>query len=232
MPPTDQRARFPYLFIITYGRSGSTLLQGILNSIPGYCIRGENQGALNLLWTVYRNARTSKKRFVGISKSPSDAWYGISDLNLDILVQHIRNIMLDVYMRPDENTACIGFKEIRYAPKMVADLTDYLRFMSGVFPGAGFIFNSRNIEDTAKSDFWANHENPVEFLTDFRQSMLDAFEFFKDRENFFWLEYDDYRDNPENLEALFDFLHEPFDLQKITSVMKVPHSANNRTLQR
>ena len=29
-----------YVFICTYGRSGSTLLQGVLNSIPGYLIRG------------------------------------------------------------------------------------------------------------------------------------------------------------------------------------------------
>ena len=33
--------KFDYIFIISYGRSGSTLLQGVLNSIDGVLIRGE-----------------------------------------------------------------------------------------------------------------------------------------------------------------------------------------------
>ena len=32
-----------YVFVMTYGRSGSTLLMGILNSIPGWLLRGENR---------------------------------------------------------------------------------------------------------------------------------------------------------------------------------------------
>ena len=38
-----------YVFVMTYGRSGSTLVQGLLNAIPGYLIRGENAAALNHL---------------------------------------------------------------------------------------------------------------------------------------------------------------------------------------
>ena len=38
---TARRDDFGYLFVVTYGRSGSTLLMGLLNSIPGYLIRGE-----------------------------------------------------------------------------------------------------------------------------------------------------------------------------------------------
>ncbi len=46
-----------YLFIVTYGRSGSTLLQGILNSIPGYLIRGENRAALFHLYSLREHPR-------------------------------------------------------------------------------------------------------------------------------------------------------------------------------
>ena len=35
-----------FVFVVTYGRSGSTLLQNVLNTIPGYCIRGENANTL------------------------------------------------------------------------------------------------------------------------------------------------------------------------------------------
>ena len=34
--------RFRTVNIVTYGRSGSTLLMGLLNAIDGYRIRGEN----------------------------------------------------------------------------------------------------------------------------------------------------------------------------------------------
>jgi len=233
MPPTDQRARFPYLFIVTYGRSGSTLLQGILNSIPGYCIRGENQGALNTLYNLFRQAKMARNRFSSIGKAPSDAWYGISEIDLDLLVHEIRTIMHDVYLRAPEGTCCIGYKEIRFAPKMVGDLSDYIAFMEMIFPGSGFIFNVRNIADTAKSDFWTNHEDAVGFLTEFHDRMSKTYTFYteeKERDNFFWLDYDTYKNSPENLMPLFDFLGEPFDLVEIQSIMAKPHSANNRTL--
>ena len=31
-----------FLFVVTYGRSGSTLVQGLLNAMPGVLVRGEN----------------------------------------------------------------------------------------------------------------------------------------------------------------------------------------------
>ena len=38
-----------YLFVITYGRSGSTVLLNLLNAIEGYTIRGENCGIVSHL---------------------------------------------------------------------------------------------------------------------------------------------------------------------------------------
>ena len=43
-----------YVFVMTYGRSGSTLLMGLLNTIPGYLIRGENDDALRFLFDFHR----------------------------------------------------------------------------------------------------------------------------------------------------------------------------------
>jgi len=31
-----------YVFVVTYGRSGSTLMQGLLNALPGVLVRGES----------------------------------------------------------------------------------------------------------------------------------------------------------------------------------------------
>ncbi len=44
------------IFIVCYGRSGSTLLTRVINTIPGACIRGENANALMHLFRVYEAA--------------------------------------------------------------------------------------------------------------------------------------------------------------------------------
>ena len=40
----DFQPKDGFVFVVTYGRSGSTLLQTVLQSIDGYFIRGENTG--------------------------------------------------------------------------------------------------------------------------------------------------------------------------------------------
>ncbi len=55
---------------MTYGRSGSTLVQGILDSIPGYLIRGENRDALPHLFAYHQTlvkeaARVTRKEAAG-----------------------------------------------------------------------------------------------------------------------------------------------------------------------
>ena len=45
------------VFVITYGRSGSTLLQNMFNALPGYVLRGENNNILSSLvqsWEALR----------------------------------------------------------------------------------------------------------------------------------------------------------------------------------
>ena len=52
-----------YLIVVTYGRSGSTLLQSILQSIPGYSFTGENNNVLLPLFHAFLRAEDAKKRF-------------------------------------------------------------------------------------------------------------------------------------------------------------------------
>src|SRR5690606_340365 len=63
------------VFIVTYGRSGSTLLQGVLNSIPGYLIRGENDSALEFMHENFR--RMEKRMDTKKGSSPVNPWYGL-----------------------------------------------------------------------------------------------------------------------------------------------------------
>src|SRR5687768_4449832 len=89
---------FRHAFVITYGRSGSTLLTGILNSIPKTCIRGENGGALVHIFRAVQSARSAPSFLIGAEDSPTRAWYGASSINADglqdsLVGAFVRNVL-------------------------------------------------------------------------------------------------------------------------------------------
>ena len=45
------------LFVVTYGRAGSTLLQNMLNALPGVTLRGENNNLLAPLVAGWQGLR-------------------------------------------------------------------------------------------------------------------------------------------------------------------------------
>lgn len=63
--PTDQKSlRYNHILIITYGRSGSTLIQGILNAIPGVRVFGENGNVFFDLYKTFKKLSYLKKNSV------------------------------------------------------------------------------------------------------------------------------------------------------------------------
>jgi hypothetical protein len=111
----------------------------------------------------------------------------------------------------------LGFKEIRYGQ---ADLTEYLGFVRSLFPSSRFVFNTRDPAGVLKSDWWADRD-PAD-LTAIRERLAAAEEAHRDVS--FHVHYDDYQDAPEQLEGLFAFLGEPFDVDAVRAVLALPHS--------
>lgn len=107
---------------------------------------------------------------------------------------------------------------------MVGDLTEFLAFINSVFPGSGYIFNARAIEQTAKSDWWRNRKDAAQFLGEFREAMDSAYDAHKD--SALWIDYETYTADPESLAALFEFIGEPFDVKMVTNVLSKRHSAS------
>ena len=67
-----------HVFVMTYGRSGSTLLMGILNSIPGWLLRGENRHAMRHLYEFHRSGLAERARVDPARASePTHPWFGI-----------------------------------------------------------------------------------------------------------------------------------------------------------
>ena len=56
------RERHRYVFVVTYGRSGSTLVQGLLNAFPRVLVRGENDLYLLDLYRALAGSLTGDSR--------------------------------------------------------------------------------------------------------------------------------------------------------------------------
>lgn len=211
-----------YLFVVAYGRSGSTLVQGVLDSIPGYLIRGENRGVLYRLYQYHQALEAARDEFGRTeSLTPRDSWYGIDQYAAGAAIARMRALMLDTLLKPQPDTRVIGFKEIRWFYK---DWERYLGFVREVFPGARFVINTRAHEGVANSQWWGKRpkEDVLRTLADY-EKQLDAMAAVLG-DAAYRVHYDDYVADPKSLAGLFDWLGEPFDVAAVTETMGIKHS--------
>lgn len=205
---------------MTYGRSGSTLLMGLLNSIPGYLIRGENRHALRHLYDFHRSGLVEQSRVNPLnSRVSTHPWFGIHDFDEAASLRDIRRLALDTLLRPEASTRVTGFKEIRWYDQ---DLANYVDFLRQVFPGARFVVNTRNLADVAASAFWRHKDDARGRLEVIEERILTVAD--ELGEAAYRVHYDDFADDPEALRGLFAWLGEPFDLEQVRRTMAVRHS--------
>ncbi|NNC23948.1 hypothetical protein HKX42_08885 [Salinisphaera sp. USBA-960] len=221
-----QETQFDQVFIVTYGRSGSTLLQKIINSIPGYMIKGENNGALfhifrsiKALKDASHNHGSREPKLARVSSaSDSHPWYGIGSTDLDSYSTEAINAFVRNIIKPDQNIRAYGFKEIRYFGN-IQNITEILEFMRNNFSNPCFIFNYRNWNDVANSRWWAK-QDPDDLKKRLQWFEEECDKFIQNNTNrTIILKYDDYSNDVTELKRLFDFLGEDFDKEKIQQIM-------------
>ncbi|MDF3853886.1 sulfotransferase [Paracoccus pantotrophus] len=224
-----------YVFVVTYGRSGSTLTQSLLNSIPGYCIRGENGNipyffsrAADLVMNnnMYSWRREDKgkdsaevrpylKDIIGM---PFDPWAGAENVDPDDFLLSMMNLFVKKILQPDEGCRVSGFKEIRFHEDP-GFFRRYLNIIRDTFPNARFLFQTRNLDSVSKSSWWA--AQPKEKVVQQLRSAEKLYQEYS-RENpsiTFTIEYERYADGPEYVESIFEFLNEPYDPKMVVSVL-------------
>ena len=210
-----------YLFIMTYGRSGSTLVQGILNSIPGYLIRGENRDALHHLFAYHQTLVKEAARVTredGSRLAVTHPFYGMDEFSAEVSLDRIRQLATATVLRPEPGTRVTGFKEIRWYQD---DLPEYVDFLRAVFPGARFIVNTRDHEAVLASKFWRSKPRDGRLERN-EESILEVAGGLGD--DAFHVHFDDYVADPASLAGLFEWLGEPFDEAAVRDVMSVKHS--------
>jgi len=215
------RTDLSYLFVVTYGRSGSTLLQGILSSTPGVMIRGENGGALEHLFRFHDTVRGHRDRLARDEPlPPSHPWWGIDGYPDETALRDLRMLMLETVLRPGPDTRVVGCKEITWLPGRLPEL---LAFVRAVFPGARFVLNTRDLEQVATSKWWAGRSDALGQLQALEKEYVESLDALGD-DVVYRVHFDDYVNDPAVLRGLFDWLGEDFDEKRIRAVMAVQHS--------
>lgn len=205
------------VFIVTYGRSGSTLLQNLLNALPGHVLRGENANLLAPFVRAWQELRdfypeqvTRMKTAGSFPSGPHQPWFGYEAISADQLGQELADVFLRQVLRPEPDTRVIGFKEIRWHedPALFSPLLEFLlRYM----PNAHFIFNTRDHERVRLSGWWRNMKRAAVF-----EQLETAEALYSDwqaahPDTSLTMHYNDYARDPEAWRPLFDFLGMPFD---------------------
>lgn len=223
------QSAFDQVFIVTYGRSGSTVLQRILNSIDGYLIKGENNAALLQLFRSVKavtdgQAQIHPKRPDGSlpsSSSPSHPWFGIHDIDVDPYARTLVDAFVQHVIAPGDDVRVYGFKEIRYLGQP-RQLPAFLDFMRTTFSNPAFIFNYRRWENVTQSRWWKS-QDPEELKGRLRRFEETASEFCTShRDRCIELQYENYATDAAALKPLFDFLGEEFCYDLVERIMSQP----------
>lgn len=206
------------LFIVTYGRSGSTVLQNLLLTIPGAHITGENHNALAPLWQTVRRARKARAVWGKKTQPPTHPWYGADQIAADRLAERLVDAFVEEVLHPPAGARWIGFKEIRYNA-LGNDLEGYLDFMGRFFKNPHFIFNTRRAEDVAKSAWWKDRKR--EDIVKMVETMDARFQAYAEAhpETSHQIRYDELVKDPGLIAPLFDKLGEGYDEEKVRAVM-------------
>jgi tetratricopeptide (TPR) repeat protein len=155
--PADPQPKF--CVILTYGRTGSTLLQGLLNAVPGVRVRGENHFFLRPLFESWQLLRTLEAMSVSPDHvdAPTDPWFGIADVDASAALLDIATLVRRQLLPADDRAyTLIGFKEIRSHKLELRDVPDFLDFLEAIFPGIVYINLTRDLVAASGSGFWRN----------------------------------------------------------------------------
>lgn len=229
------------VFIVAQGRSGSTLLLKLLNSINGYNICGENHGALSQLSAFYDSILRTEKlvpRAKGKSLEYTELfsrpprkdnysgfeWYNV--YQLDFIEDKLRELIFGMFNSSQEYRVW-GFKEIRFGLGTIYNhfninydkFSSELNFLKQLFPQAKIIFLTRNTEDLIKSAWWANNPEQSRKTLNKQKHLFEKYQ--DDNLSFcYHVYYYDLINNTKRLQGMYDFLEEEFQIDSYDRVIK------------
>lgn len=231
MDRAELAAAFPHLyapaegwvFVVSCGRSGSTVLQHLLNTIPGWCIRGENANALTHLCRLV--ADLEDQEMVGpqfgppgaAAGTPADPWYGAAEIDVARTARQMFDLFCKEILHLPADLRVGGFKEIRYVEDLDF-LPRQLDLIRSYFPHTRLVFLTRAAEEVARSGWWTSW--PAEDVIPEIEAANAAFAAYAGaHEACFLLDHARFAEGADALAPLFAFLNEDFAPETVQQVL-------------
>ena len=211
------------VLICATGRSGSTTMQRIINTIPGSNICGENYGAINSILDFYNKIHATSRDYVPghynpasyediVSKNVKPAWY--NSYKIHEMEDQIRKLIITMFKNKPE-TNLWGFKEIRYDNKKI----NLIKFFKVLFPQTKVIIQIRgNINAQSKSGWHKDDKNAPVYLNQMNKELI---EFYNQNKDWCYFTTFERMFDRNNLQNIFSFIdcRENYDENKVTEVL-------------
>ncbi len=202
----------PRVFLVTHGRTGSTLLQGILSEVFGIRFYGENGGFLQKAFKTYQALSQAPSK---VGKPENDTvtqpWFGATRFQDAAIVPRFRQFIDDILFGipmagadAADRSDYAGFKEIRHIFTRI-DLGEYLSFVRTIYPECKFIFLTRDIEQVLNSGWWARND-PAKARTEIEDFVANVREYVETDEQSLLLDYDEIANGVNGVDRLAEFL--------------------------
>jgi hypothetical protein len=198
------------ILICATGRSGSTTLQRIINTIDESDITGEKWGSINNLLMCYSNIKKTNKikleNYVEGETKQKPAWY--NSFNFESVKNNIKDTILNIISN-DKSKKVIGFKEIRYF-----NGTTLIDEFIELFPNTKVICHiNDDVNKQCKSGWW--NESDKEYLIKYNNQYI---EYSRNNQNCY-LSYMKYLFNIDEIKKIFLFLGEKLDEDKYYNII-------------
>jgi len=214
---------YRYVFVLTYGRSGSTLLMKILNAVEGVDIRGENHNTLFWLYRAIDAAERARSHPGAVASDKANPWYGARAIDSKGFTRATLEAFVANVLRPPPGTVVTGFKEIRHTDRMMdaESFAGYVDFLLAHFPGARIVFNTRDAQAVARSGWFRNMDPEV--VISLVETSNGWFRAAAERhDGCFVIDYADVVENGPKVADLFTFLGFEHDPQAVERILAVP----------
>ena len=211
------------ILICATGRSGSTTMQRIINTIPNSNICGENFGAVNSLLEFYYRIKYTTANYVPghlnpasyediISKNVKPAWYNSYDFLKTVTM--IKILITSLFKKTD-STNVWGFKEIRYDNGDIK----YVKLFKELFPQTRVIIQVReNIKAQSQSSWMKDDKNSLKYLNKLNSVF---YKFYQENAAFCYFITFEKMFDTQQVKKIFKFIEceEFFDEHKIKEVL-------------
>ena len=201
-----------FILICATGRSGSTTLQRIINTIEESNVNGENWGAINNLLECYMNIKKTNKQpgtirsYVEGKTKIKPSWYNCFDF--ENVKNNIKNTILSIITN-DNSKKVIGFKEIRCYGKIYL-----INHFIELFPNTKVICHiDDNINRQCQSGWWT--EDDREHITEYNNQLIN---YSKSNKNCY-LSYMKNLFIINEIKKMFEFLGEELDEEKYNYII-------------